>query len=189
MASNDNVLTNKSRESGPSFTLKNRLKRASWWLVYITMFRYTIPQMHAWRVLLLRLFGAQISNNCHVYPKVVIWAPWNLVMKNHSCLANNVTCYSQATITIEEYAIVSQGAHLCAGSHDYTDPDFQLIAIPIIIGKKAWVCAEAFVGPGVMVGEGSVLGARGVAMRNLLPWKVYSGNPAVLVKNRILKDV
>ncbi len=187
MADN-NVLSDKSRESGPSFTLINRVKRVAWWLVYMTLFRFTIPQMHAWRIMLLRLFGAQIGKNCHVYPRVLIWAPWNLVMKNHSCLANNVTCYSQALITIEEYAIVSQGAHLCAGTHDYNDPDFQLIALPITIGKKAWVCAEAFVGPGVEVAEGSVLGARAVTMKNLQPWKIYSGNPAVFVKDRVLRE-
>lgn len=184
----NSVLTNKSRESGPSFTLENRIKRVVWWFVYSFLFRYTIPQMHSWRVMLLRMFGAQIGKGCHVYPNVKVWAPWNLIMKDHSCLANNVTCYSQAKIRIEEYAIVSQGAHLCAGTHDYSDPDFQLIAIPIIIGRKAWVCAEAFVGPGVNIAEGAVLGARSVAMKNLKPWKVYAGNPAVEVKDRVLKE-
>ena len=55
---------------------------------------------------------------------------------------------------------------------------------PITIGEQAWVAAEAFVGPGVNVGCGAVLGARGVAVRNLEGWTVYAGNPARPVGKR-----
>jgi putative colanic acid biosynthesis acetyltransferase WcaF len=92
-----------------------------------------------------------------------------------------------APIRIGAGAIVSQGAHLCAGSHDITSPVFQLTTRPISIGAKAWIAADAFVGPGVDVGEGAVLGARGVAFRSLEPWGVYAGNPAQRIKQRVMR--
>jgi|CXWL01.1.fsa_nt_gi putative colanic acid biosynthesis acetyltransferase WcaF len=178
---------NKTRLSGASFTLKNRIMRVVWDLTYLLLFRYTPRPLHRWRIFILRCFGAQIGQHCHVYPKVKIWAPWNLEMHDYACLANDVTCYSQAKITVQERAIVSQGAHLCTGSHDYNDPDFPLFARPITIGKDAWVCTDAFIGPGVTVGEGAVLGARAAAFKDLQTWQVYSGNPAQPIKQRQIR--
>ena len=180
-------LVSKTRLSGASFNLKNRIMRTVWDLTWLLLFRFTPRFFHGWRVFILRCFGARIGQHCHVYPKVRIWAPWNLEMHDYACLANDVNCYTQARITLQERAIVSQGAHLCTGSHDYNDPDFSLFAKPISIGKDAWVCAEAFIGPGVNVGEGAILGARAVAFKDLQAWQVYSGNPAQPIKVRHIR--
>lgn len=160
--------------------------RVLWWLVYNSLFRLTPPQLYLWRAFLLRLFGANITLSCRVYPRVRIWAPWNLVMRDNSCLANDVICYNQSLIEIHEGAIVSQGAHLCTGTHDYRDPVFPLITKPIVIGKEAWIAAEAFVGPGVTIGSGAVLGARSVTFIDLEDWSVFSGNPARKINTRVI---
>jgi putative colanic acid biosynthesis acetyltransferase WcaF len=89
-----------------------------------------------------------------------------------------------AEITFAPYSLASQGAHICAGTHDIEDVHFQLRARPIVIGYRAWIAAEAFVGPGVTVGDGAVLGARGCAFKDLDPWTVYVGNPARALKRR-----
>jgi putative colanic acid biosynthesis acetyltransferase WcaF len=89
-----------------------------------------------------------------------------------------------AKITVGDYATVSQDACLCAGSHDIDDPNFQLIAKPIAIGDHAWIAAGAFVGPGVTLGNGAVLGARAAAFKDVPEWSVYIGNPAVFLKAR-----
>ncbi len=92
-----------------------------------------------------------------------------------------------APISLGERVVVSQRAHLCAGTHDVRDPNFQLVARPIRIGDQAWVAAEAFVGPGVSVGEGCVIGARAVLMRDAEPWTIYAGNPATPIKKRVMR--
>src|SRR5262249_40169345 len=119
-----------------------------------------------------------------IYPGVKIWYPRNLEMKAYSCLGPGVICYSMDKVVLEPYALVSQNAHLCCGTHDVDDPNFQLFARPIKIETKAWVAADAFVGPGVIIGEGAVLGARAVAFRDLCPWTIYIGNPAKAVRRR-----
>ena len=156
-------------------------------MCYVLVFRLTPRPLHGLRAALLRAFGARLGKACHVYPRARIWAPWNLVMDDHACLADDVNCYTMARITIGKNAIVSQGAHLCTGTHDFEDPNFQLYAKPITIGARAWVCTEAFVGPGVHVGEGAVLGARAVATRDLPAWTVCAGNPCRPIRKREIR--
>ena len=105
-------------------------------------------------------------------------------MGEHSCLGPRVNCYSMASITLGKYAVTSQGAHLCTGMHDIEDADFQLSAKPIVLEERAWVAAEAFVGPGVTIHQGAVLGARGVLFKDAEAYGVYVGNPAALVRYR-----
>lgn len=171
----------------PSFSLKNRLARLLWGMVYTLFFKFSPRPMHLYRITILRLFGAKLGKHCHVYPKAKIWAPWNLEMDDYSCLADDVICYSQANIRVGEKAIVSQGTHLCAGTHDYEDPDFQIFAKPITIEQKAWICADSFVGPGVTVGQGAVIGARSVVTKSMPAWMVCAGNPCTPIKPRVIK--
>ncbi|WP_460727308.1 LbetaH domain-containing protein [Lysobacter rhizosphaerae] len=91
-------------------------------------------------------------------------------------------------MVIGEKAVISQGAHLCGGTHDISDPHFQLVTKSIHIGARAWVAADAFIGPGVMVGEGAVIGARAVLFKNAEPYGVYVGNPASRLKTRALRN-
>nr|WP_246091662.1 hypothetical protein [Rhizobium smilacinae] len=92
-------------------------------------------------------------------------------------------------IYIGRYALVSQNAHLCGGTHDIDNPEFQLYTRPIVISDNSWIAAEAFVGPGVVVGEGAVLGARAVTMRSLDAWTVYVGNPAKPLRARAFQPI
>lgn len=171
--------------TGPSFSLGNRLKRALWGIVWLVFFFPSPRPFHLWRTLLLRLFGAKLGKNVHVYPNVKVWAPWLLTIGNRVGIADGVTLYNMAPIDIGENSVVSQGAYLCGGSHDIDSENFQLIAKPIILDKNVWVCAEAFIGPGVSVAEGSVLAARAVVVKSITePWTVWAGNPAVMKKQR-----
>lgn len=173
-----------SREGGASFSLRLRLRRVGFIIVWTLLARWTPPSARAWRRLLLNLFGAQLKSGANVYPSAIIWYPPHLQMASYATLGPRVRCYNQAPITIGEYAIVSQDASLCAGTHDHSSPSFQLVTRPIHIAAHAWIAAEAFVGPGVTIREGAVLGARGVALRDLDAWTVYSGNPAQALKSR-----
>ncbi len=163
---------------GPSFALSNRLIRLLWSIAWALCARWTPALMSPWRVFLLNLFGAKVSKEAAVAASARIWLPAHLELGPRSTLGPGVDCYNMAPITIGAHTIVSQRAFLCAGAHDMRDRNFQLIARPISIGDDVWIAAEAFVGPGVTVGEGAVLAARGAAFRDLEPWTVYGGNPA-----------
>lgn len=138
--------------------------------------------------MILKIFGAKISWKAYIYPNVTIWAPWNLYMDEYATLARGVTCYNISPIRLLKKAVVSQGAHLCTGTHDYRDPAFPLYSKPIVIGARAWVCADSFVGPGVIINDGAILGAGGVTFQDLEAWTIYVGNPVVALRSRPVID-
>ncbi|WP_428332399.1 putative colanic acid biosynthesis acetyltransferase [Novosphingobium sp.] len=179
----------RSLEGSPSFSLANRLYRLVWGICWLVLASWTPPPFHRWRRLVLRAFGARIGDKARIYGSARIWSPANLVVEHHATIGPRAQIYSMGRIVIGEYAVVSQGAHLCAGTHDVSDVHFQLHVRSIHIGARAWIAAEAFVGPGVTVGDGVVLGARGCAMRNLEPWMIYSGNPAQAIRPRHFRNV
>lgn len=163
----------------PSFSVQNRLARLIWGAVYLLLFRSSFRLMHGWRNQLLRLFGASVGRHVHIHASVKIWAPWNLVIGNFVGIGEGANLYCMDKISIGDFAVISQGAHLCCGSHDFNAPNFQLITAPVIVGRRAWVCAEAFVGMGVVIDDGVVLGARSVLMKSISePWTVWAGMPA-----------
>jgi len=179
------ILQGVDSKVAPSFSLRNRMARAIWEIVYVLFFLPTPRACHAWRRTVLRAFGAQVGAGAHIYPRVKIWAPWNLSIGALAGVANGVTLYSMEKIILGERCVISQGAHLCTGSHNFNDPLFQLTAQPISIGHDAWICAEAFVCPGTEIADGAVVGARSVVTRSLREsWTVYAGMPAKRISIR-----
>lgn len=174
--------------TGPCFTAGNRTGRVLWGLVYWTLFRLSPRPFHAWRAWLLTLFGARLGRRTHIYPGVRIWAPWNLECGDETGVAGGAILYSQGRITLGRRVVVSQGAHLCTGTHDYEKPGFPLYTRDIVVGDDAWVAAEVFVHPGVTIGEGAVIGARSVVVKDAPAWTVLAGNPAKPIKVRSKPD-
>jgi putative colanic acid biosynthesis acetyltransferase WcaF len=168
----------------PSFPLRDRLRRLLWNVCWALFYRTSPRPLHAWRSVLLRLFGAQLGPNCHFYPASRIWAPWNLICADQVSAADGAEIYNPAPLHFGSHAIVSQGAYICGATHDMDDPAFPLLAYSAFIGPYAWVCARAVVSPGVNLGEGAVLGLGSVATRDLEPWGVYGGVPAKKIRER-----
>jgi len=167
-----------------AYSTREKVGRMAWAVVQGTLFRYSFHNWSGWRVRLLNAFGANVDSRTDIRRTVEVECPWNLTMGKDSCLGDGARVYCLGKITIGDRVSVSQHAHLCAGSHDYDRDDMPLLRPPIVIKDDAWIAADAFVGPNVEVGEGAILGARGVTMKNLEPWKIYAGNPAAPVKDR-----
>lgn len=174
------------RECPSPHSLSNKLGRIAWGIVWLLLFRPSPRICYGWRRMILRLFGAAIGRNARIAPTVRIWAPWNLAIGEDASLGYAVDCYSVAPIQIGAHATVSQEAFLCTATHDVHDPHMGLHTASIIIEDQAWVCARAFVGPGLRIGCGAVVGACGVVTRDVAPWTIVAGNPARLIKSRVL---
>lgn len=179
-------MINTDTHSGPSFSLYNRVLRVIWGATVIVLFRYSPKPFHAWRSILLRMFGAKIGKGVHVYPKVEIWAPWNIELEDNCGIANGANLYSQGKIHIGKKTVISQGVQICTGTHDYTKIGFPLITKPIFIGDDVWIASDSFVHPGVNIGDGAVIGARSVVNKDMPAWMVCSGHPCKPLKERTL---
>lgn len=143
--------------------------------------------LYGLRNALLRLFGAEVGQHVRIHPCATVYFPWKLRIGDWSSIGEDALVYNLGRVTIGRQVTVSQRAHLCAGSHDTTDPTMPLQKPPITVRDQVWVCADAFVGPGVSVGEGAVIGARSVVINDVEPWTVVGGNPARFIKERVLE--
>lgn len=170
-------------------SLKNKVLRVLWGFVYIVLFRYTPNVLFwQWRVFLLRLFGAKIGKHCKIRSSATFWAPWNLEMGDYVAIGQKAQIYNVDRITLHTKTCISQGAYLCTASHDITNKENPLKTAPIVVHSFAWVASEAFVGMGVTIGEGAVVGARAAVFKDVEPWTVVGGNPARFIKRREIRE-
>lgn len=164
---------------------KHQLIRLIWSITW-AMLASWLPRSigSGWKRILLRMFGAKMGRNSQVYSSAKVYYPANLVMGNNTCLAGGVDCYNVAPIILEDNVTVSQGAYLCAASHDISDEKNPLITAPIILKDQSWIGAKAFVGMGVTIGQGAVVGATASVYKDVEEWTVVGGNPAKFLKKR-----
>jgi len=168
------------------WTTRQKILRAAWMLAGKPAFRLTFHNWYGIRRAILRAFGAKVGRGVRVRPSANIEIPWNVELGDGSVVGDHAILYSLGKITIGARAIVSQYAHLCAGTHDIASRSFKLICKPITIGAEAWIAADSFVGPGVEVGPQSVLGCRSSVFKPMEAGVVYAGSPAKPIRRRVI---
>jgi putative colanic acid biosynthesis acetyltransferase WcaF len=166
------------------WTFRQKCVRFLWHCVEASLFRFSPRPLYRWRNFLLRLFGATVDPSCRIRSTVKIEIPWNLTIGAQTIIGDDVILYCLGPVTIGERVTISQLGHLCAGTHDFTRPDFPLLRPPINIEDDVWLAADVFVGPGVTIGAGAVVGARSSVFQDLPPWHICVGTPAKAIKER-----
>jgi putative colanic acid biosynthesis acetyltransferase WcaF len=159
----------------------------AWRLVERTLFRWSFPRAYGWRRWLLMRFGAKMGVRACVRSTTRIWHPWLLHMDDFSMLSDDVEIYNLGAFFIGQHSVISQGAYVCAGTHDYTRIDLPLQKLPVRVGHGVWVAAQAFVGPNVTIGDNSVIGARAVVVSDIPAGVVAAGNPCRVIKPRTMQ--
>ena len=140
-----------------------------------------------WKRSLLRMFGAKVHPTAQVYSSARIYYPANLTMEAYSCLADGVECYNVAPVTVGAHSTISQGSLLCTASHDITDSHHRLVTAPIVVEDQVWIGARAYIGMGVVVRQGAVVGATASVYKTVEPWTVVGGNPARFIEKREIR--
>ena len=168
-------------------SLRHKITRVIWHVVYILLFRPSPRLCFRWRNNLLKLFGSRLGNGVRIYPHATIFYPANLEMGDYAVIGEYVNCYNVDQIFIGEHAMVSPFSFLCSASHDCTKRSLPLITAPIRVEGEAWVCSDVYVGQGVTVGRGAVVGARSSVYKDVPPWTIVGGNPAKYIKDRVVR--
>lgn len=171
------------KEEKPHF-----VKRLVWMSLNATLFRIAVGRAFKWlRHGLLKAFGARIDRDAYIYPSCKVFMPWNLVC-GRACIGPKTEIYNKDRIVIGDDTVISQGCFLCTAGHDTGSLMLPLTTAPITISNKVWIAADAFVGMGVTIGEGAIVGARAAVFEDVEPWTVVGGNPAKFLKKRVLKE-
>ena len=162
--------------------------RAAWLFVGLPLFRCSLLPSSALRVALLRLFGAHVGTGVVIHSEVVVKYPWNLHIGNDCWIGERVWLDSLTSIRLGNDVCVSQGAYLCTGNHDWTDPAFGLIVRPIEMKDGSWAGAHSVLLPGVALEEGAVAGAGSVVSGSVPAYEIHTGNPAQYTRTRHIAD-
>jgi putative colanic acid biosynthesis acetyltransferase WcaF len=163
-----------------------KFKQFAWYFVNIIFLKNRLIPISSLKVGLLRIFGAKIGKGAVVKPGVNIKYPWKLSIGNNSWIGEDVWIDNLSDVIIGNSVTVSQGALLLTGSHDHTKETFDFISNPIVLEDGAWVGAKAVVYGGVTCKSHSILGILSVAEKDLMPYTIYKGNPAVAVIERLI---
>lgn len=166
---------------------RSKFSRLLWEISWGLLARHT-PRwcLKKWRVALLRIFGAKVGSECSIHGSAQIWMPGNLALGDRCWVDDDARLYSAAKISMGHDCVISARATLCTASHDISSPVFELITRPVTLGNYVWVASDAIVLPGVSLGDGCVVGAGAVVAHDVEPWTVVAGNPARVVKKRVV---
>jgi len=160
------------------YSKRELLLRGIWSLFEFITFSYSPRLLYGWRNFILRVMGAKIGVGVKIYPSARIMYPWLLEVGKGTTISWNVKIYNLGKTRIGNNTMISQYAHLCGGTHDYTSGNFELLRTGLIIGDNVWIAADSFIGPGVIVNDGSLVAARSVVIKNVESGMIVGGNPA-----------
>ncbi len=163
---------------------QEKVGRLAWEIVWPLLCAWTPKPLNPWRLFWLKCFGAKIEGKPFVHQRARIQIPWNLTLRHRSCLGDRANAYSLGEIEIGEGGTVAQEAYLCTGTHDFAHPALRLRVAKITIGPHAFISARAFILPGVIVGEGAIVGACAVVTRDVEAFSIVVGNPARRIGTR-----
>jgi putative colanic acid biosynthesis acetyltransferase WcaF len=162
----------------------NRIKIICWYFVNIMFFINPLNPFYIVKCFLLRLFGCKIGENVIIKPSVNIKYPWLLEIGNNVWIGEKVWIDNLAKVTIGNNVCISQGAMLLCGNHNYKKSSFDLVIGEINIEDGAWICAKSIVCPGIKISSHAILSVASVANKNLEPYTIYQGNPAIVIRIR-----
>lgn len=160
------------------WTVGQRIKLLVWDYAWALTCAWTPKPLNPWRLLVLRVFGAEIHGTPFVHQRARVQQPWNLVLHHRACLGDRAHAYSLGKIILHEGATIAQEAYLCTGTHDFTQAHIPLQTAPITVGANTFVGARAFILPGVTIGKRCIIGAMAVVTRDVGDGITVAGNPA-----------
>ena len=162
------------------------LKKLLWYFINMLFFKTLFPFPSRMKVSLLRMFGSKVGNGVVIKPDINVKYPWFLEIGADCWIGEGVWIDNLATVTIGNNVILSQGAYLLTGSHDYTKETFDLMLGTIVLEDGVWIGAKATVCPNVTCKTHSVLAVGSVATKDLEAYGIYQGNPAVKKRERVI---
>lgn len=110
------------------------------------------------------------------------------------------------TLTVGNYCSFARGAQVMLGgnhridwvtTYPFSAIDRRFTQFPghpqskgdVVIGNDVWVAREAMILSGVTIGDGAVIGARALVSRDVPPYTIVAGNPAVEIRPRFAAPI
>ena len=166
----------------------NILVRGLWYFFNLIVVRNRFNPFGGCKKLVLRMFGAKIGKGVVIKPGVNIKYPWHLEIGNYVWIGENVWIDNLGKVKIGSNSCLSQGALLLSGNHNYKKSGFDLLVNDIVLEEGVWIGAKSIVTGGVSCKSHAILTAGSVAVKDLDTYKIYQGNPAVFIRERVIEE-
>ncbi len=146
------------------------------------VFAHGRPDIHLERAAELRL-GEDVRLHCEIHrTRLSVRHKARLIIGDR-VLLNGCIIAANTDIIIGNGVTLGPWAHLMDGDfHGVQDRDASAVNRPIIIEDDAWLATRAMVLKGVTIGRGAVVAAGAVVTKDVEPYTVVAGVPAVVVK-------
>jgi putative colanic acid biosynthesis acetyltransferase WcaF len=164
----------------------SRWKQILWYICNVLVMKNPLMLSSSLKVSLLKTFGSSVGEGVIIKPSVNIKYPWKLIIGRHSWIGEDVWIDNLSQVNIGQNVTISQGALLLTGSHDHTQTAFDFLSLPINLSDGVWIGAKSVVTGGVSCGSHAILGVNSVAEKDLSPYTIYKGNPAIPVIERVI---
>ena len=165
---------------------RSKAIQIAWYFLGLPLLRSSLLPISRLKYLVLRIFGAKLGTGVVIKPGVRVKYPWRLTVGNHCWIGEDCWIDNLADTAIGDNVCLSQGAYLCTGNHDWSDPAFGLKIGSIHLGSGCWIGAKAVVLPGISVGSGAIALSGSVVTKDIPDWEIHGGNPAVFRRHRRL---
>ena len=137
---------------------------------------------------MLRKMGMTFQGDARIYAGFHIRNPRGIVLGNGVSIGPKVLLDGRKGLTIEEGAVIGYGAIIWTLNHDYNDIHFCGKGAPVTIGRRAWICSNSIILPGITIGEGAVVASGAVVTHDVEPFTIVGGVPAKVIGKRAEKE-
>ncbi|WP_454811343.1 acyltransferase [Paenarthrobacter nitroguajacolicus] len=131
-----------------------------------------------------RLFGIAIGPRTSIHWRLAFFAPRGISIGSHSIVGND--CFLDGRLGLKIGNNVNIGGHvqIFTVGHDPQSASFGTKGGAVQIGDRAYIASRATILPSVEVGEGAVVASGAVVTKNVPPFAIVAGVPAVVIGER-----
>lgn len=126
----------------------------------------------------------QIGPGTVIYNRCEIRDPKNISIGSNCAIGDHSVLDGRGGLQIGDCVNFSTATWVWTNTHDPQCSEFGLKVGKVVIGNHAWICSRATVLPGVTIGDGAVVAAHAVAVKDVPPYTIVGGVPAKKLGDR-----
>jgi len=130
------------------------------------------------------LYFMKIGKGTLIRMGVEIRRPRAIRIGDYSIINGGCMLDGRAGMTIGSNVDIGDQVRIYCGGHDVHSPDYRGVKGPVSIGDRACILARSTILRGLDIGEGAVVGACSVVLRDVPPYTIVAGNPARVLGER-----
>ena len=168
------------------------------WLYTDYFFNHVVFHIPFWivRRFFYRLRRGRFGKGSQIDMRVTMMGIGDLKIGNHCHINRDCLIDARGGLIIHDNVSISHRVVIMTGSHDYKKADFPFVSTKIEIEDYVWIGVNATIVGNVHIGRGAVVCAGAVVTKDVEPFAVVAGIPAVKIKERprdiqytVLKDI